>query len=105
MPYTTTEIQSYRAALFPKYDNAGKISLYDTSNKNFATAFLRRETENLKKAYLDPNGIALLYFRRSVWSELMDLLRNEGPLYLHFWEGPGNNTHISTSQEPVAEGE
>ena len=40
-----------------------------------------------------------------VLSELIDLLRNEEPVYLHFWEGAEDNTHIATMQEPVGEEE
>ncbi len=105
MPYTTIEIKGYRGAMFSSAENPSKISLYDAQNKNFASAYIRPESETLPQAYQDSSGRYRLYFHRPRFSELIDLLRNEKPMYVHFWEGAGNNTHIATTREPVGEEE
>jgi len=44
------------------------------------------------------------YCQPEQYSEILDLLRNEGPVYLWYIESR-NLAYISTSEEPVAEGE
>jgi hypothetical protein len=44
-----------------------------------------------------------LYFARSRFSAVLDLLRNEGPIELR-WAGPFDSC-LSTEYEPVGEGE
>lgn len=105
MGYTSVEVKAYRCALFSQNDNPAKLSFYDAGGTNFATAFLRPDDENLPKAFQDPGGMYRLYYRRSVLPELIDLLRNEKPVYVHFWEGPGDNAHVATWFEPVGEEE
>jgi hypothetical protein len=105
MPYTTIEIKWYRCALFSSGDNAAVVSFYDASGANFATAFVKPDSETLRAAYRDPSGMYRLYYKLSRLQDLIDLLRNEKPVYLHFWSGVENNTHIATSLEPVGERE
>lgn len=49
------------------------------------------------------DGHYVLYFRRHRFPELVDMLRNEGPICL-VWRGPTGTT-LSTEYEPVGEGE
>jgi hypothetical protein len=105
MPYTTVEIKKYRCALFSSGENPAKVSFYDSQNANFATAFIRPDSEVLPAAYKDSDGMYRLYYKYSRLPGLLDILRNEKPVYLHFWSGSENNTHIATGQEPVGEAE
>ena len=105
MGYTTIEIRSYRCALFAKDANSAKVSLYNDKGINFATAYIRPESEVLPKAYQDSSGRYRLYYKRSALGDLVDMLRNEKPVYVHFWDGHVENTHIATSREPVGEEE
>lgn len=78
----------------------------DKRGQIFAVVFLRPEGEELPVAYEDVGlGSYRLYFHRSALPELVDLLRHEKPVFVHFWEAAGNNTHIATGREPVGEGE
>ena len=105
MPYISTEIDSYQVAIFPQTGTPAKINLY-SSKSVFAVVFLRPEGEALPKAYMDTrNGYQRIYYHRHALPELVDLLRNERPMYVHFWEGTGDNTHIASGREPVGEGE
>jgi len=110
MSYTKIEIKGYNCALFSSAGNPAKVSLIDENKDYFATAYFRPENETLPQAHIDSLGKYRLYFYRSYLHDLIDLLRNEKPLYLLFWDdGTGNtnanNTHISTSREPIGEAE
>ena len=105
MPYTTKTIKKYRCALFSSGDNLAKVSLYDSQNKNFATVYFKADSKVLPKASQDASGKYRLYFKQSRLAALIDLLRNEKPIYLHFWQSSQNNTHIATGREPIGEEE
>lgn len=107
MIYITVEIKKYRCALFSSNDNPAKVSLYDVSNKEVATAYFRPEEGDLPQTHKDSRGKFRMYFRRSYLFDLIDLLRNEKPIYVHFWNKSGNNfnTHIATTKEPIGEDE
>ncbi len=49
------------------------------------------------------DGRIILYFHRAAMPQIVDLLRNEGPVYLH-WEN-GWDAALATGYEPVGEGE
>jgi hypothetical protein len=62
-------------------------------------------TEPLDAAEQFPDGKYLLYYRYADLDILVDMLRNEKPVYL-IWEPEGvNNSRISTLAEVVGEGE
>ena len=105
MAYTTIEIKKYRCALFSSGENPAKVSFYDSNGANFATAYIRPDSETLPAAYQDSGGMYRLYYKLSRLPDLVDMLRNEKPVYLHFWTGTENNSHIATGQEPVGEAE
>ena len=106
MSYVTTEIKEYRTAIFPQEGTPVKIALWNAGNQKFAVLFLRPDGESLPVAYDDVDeGYVRAYFHRSAYLELIDLLRNEDPVYFHFWTGAGNNMHLATGREPVGEGE
>ena len=105
MAYTTIEIKTYQVSLFPQTGDPGKINLYDAKQANFATVFVRPDGEQLPKAYLDPGGLYRLYIHRIHYAGWIDLLRNEKPVYMHYWTAAGDNTHIGTDREPVGEAE
>jgi hypothetical protein len=51
-------------------------------------------------------GQAQLYYHHEDFANVMDLLRNEQPMYLLFsGSGPGFENGIKTTPEPVGEGE
>ena len=49
------------------------------------------------------NGRRRLYYRRSAFTEVLDILRNESPVYLHPRED--GSVSISSAFEPVGDGE
>ncbi len=56
--------------------------------------------------HADSRGIIALYYRMEDLPGVIDMLRNEKPIYLHF-DGRPTNTQavLTTSKEPVGEGE
>lgn len=46
-----------------------------------------------------------LYYRYSDMANVIDMLRNEKPIYLYYIPEGTNNSRISTTSEPVGEGE
>ncbi len=104
MPYTTIEIKKYQYALFTPTDGIS-IQLYDTNNVEFAGIYFYPDSETPPAISQDPNGRYRLNYRRSSFERLPDVLRNEKPVSLKYWDGAGNNTHIGTGREPVGETE
>jgi hypothetical protein len=51
------------------------------------------------------SGLYFLYYHFSALPVIVDMLRNEKPIYLVFQDGTNNTCRISTSIEMVGEGE
>jgi hypothetical protein len=52
-----------------------------------------------------PNGQVDLHYHRQDFPNLIDILRNEHPLFLNFnGSGPGFENTITTTSEPIGEG-
>jgi len=57
-------------------------------------------------AQLPSDSATSLYYHLQNFSHILDLLRNEKPLYYSFvGSGPGNENGVKTTTEPVGEGE
>jgi hypothetical protein len=102
----TFEISKYLYYLFSSREDATPVLfLYDTSGAHIAYVYFRGDSQALPQARQLPSGQYALYYRRSVLPELIDMLRNEKPIYLHWVPQGTNNTRISTTVELVGEGE
>lgn len=53
---------------------------------------------------LDDNRF-ILYYRHANMPNIVDMVRNEKPIYLIYVPDGTNNTRLSTGSEPVGEGE
>ena len=49
-------------------------------------------------------GVFSLRYRMRDFPHIVDMLRNEKPVYLHWDDSFATNTRISTTKEPVGEG-
>ena len=87
---------------------AGKTNLIlkGVDGETCSVWFEEDDTANLPKAYeVAPNYYAFYYHHRQL-SHLIDMLRNEKPIFVFFNNDNGsNNSRISTTDEPVGEGE
>ncbi len=99
------EIKNYEYYTFSSRDAspAHSVILLYSDQGYVGGAFFSNSDEPLKPAEKFPSGVYGLYYRQSDLPILIDLLRNEKPVYLVF--SGANNSRISTSQEPVGEGE
>jgi len=51
------------------------------------------------------SGLYYFYYFENQLNSIIDMLRNEKPVYLIFVDDDSNNCRLSTSMEPVGEGE
>ncbi len=105
--YTTRPIANYSYSLFSAGDTAS-IDLYDSRAKQVGIAiFLPVSVDDLPPPTLSTSdGLIRLYYRIERLHDMVDLLRNESPLAIRYWNGPQNNSHIGTYQiEPAGEAE
>ncbi len=97
------EITKYTYHLFSsRTEDAVVLFLYDEKHDVAGEVFFVGDDDPLPAA-AEAAGKVALYFRRSQLPAVVDLLRNEGPVYLR-WAGPVN-TCLSTEYEPVGDGE
>jgi hypothetical protein len=99
------EIKNYEYYTFSSRDSspAQSVVLLYGEQGYIGGAFFSNTGEPLKPAEKFPSGVYGLYYRQSDLPVVIDLLRNEKPVFLVF--GGPNNSRLSTSQEPVGEGE
>lgn len=100
------KIKKYLYYLFSSREDATPVLfLYDSRGTHVAYVYFRSDAQSLPEAKQHSNGRYALYYRRSVLPELIDMLRNEKPIYL-LWVPEGtNNTRISTTKELIGEEE
>ncbi len=99
----TQEIVQYSYYLFSsRAEDDAVIFLYDGAAEVIAEVLFVADGKDPPPARRT-NGRHTLYYRRAQFAEVIDLLRNEGPVYL-IWNGERNTT-LSTGYEPIGEGE
>ena len=100
------EIKKYMYYLFSSREDASPvIYLYDKHNTHIGYVYFKSDGNPLDAAKVFSNGKYALFFRRSLFTDVIDMLRNESPVYLHYVPEGENNTRLSTSPEPVGEKE
>ncbi len=103
MALTTQEISKYILNKYVGPYEGGHIFLYEGSNAPLGTLYfgLNNRTPPAS-SYM--NNKYLFHYRARDWSIVVDMLRNEKPLYIH-WDNENNQGYLSTSKEPVGEEE
>lgn len=96
-----TEIKSYTIYQYSGASGTGLIFLYDKTNRHIGNAYFIHE-DNLPLPWQDANGFVSLYMHDTSYLPVVDMLRNEKPCYLWWFNTSGA---ISTSNEPVGENE
>ncbi len=100
-----TKIKSYHIICYggPQgyQTNRAQIALYDSKGK--ARAYLRfNDPGMLFENDYERNGIIRMHLPTSMFENILDILRNESPVYIYFAQGRG---FFTTSKEPVGENE
>jgi hypothetical protein len=101
----TIEIKRYQYYTFSSRDSsiANSVILLYGNAGYLGGAFFGTSDEPLKPAEQFPSGVYGLYYDNRDLPVIIDMLRNEKPVYLIF--NGAENTRISTTAEPVGEGE
>lgn len=85
-------------------NNNADVFLYD-NKKHFIGHINFRNSESIyKDSFSEPLNRVYMYKHINELLPVMDMLRNEKPIYLN-WDQKINVGFISTSKEPVGEGE
>jgi len=81
--------------------NRAQIALYDASDNT--VAFLRFNDPGMffENDY-ESGGIIRMHLPSAMFENVLDVLRNEKPIYIYFAQNRG---FLSTSEEPVGEAE
>jgi hypothetical protein len=101
----TTEITDYHILFYGSPEgyqtNRAQISLYGADGKT--TAFVRFNDPGMAfENDAESGGIIRMHLPSTMFENVLDVLRNEKPVYIYFAQGRG---FLSTSKEPVGEAE
>lgn len=101
----TTEITNYHILVYGSPDgyqtNRSQIALYGANGKT--AAFVRFNDPGMTfENDAESGGIIRMHLPSTMFQSVLDILRNEKPVYIYFAQGRG---FLSTSKEPVGEGE
>ena len=103
--YALSEIHSYHCHVFAGAGDRAAINLNGANDKTFAIAIFQEDASTLPQQYQGSDGIFRVYYHRSAFADVIDLLRNEKPMYFFYWYAGGTNTCITSATEPVGEEE
>jgi len=102
----TFEIKSYTYYDFSSRDSGSKCIAVCTGDvgKTVYVHFMDSTGDLPTARKIDDNRF-ILYYRYADMPIIVDMLRNEKPIYLIYVPEGTNNTRLSTGSEPVGEGE
>lgn len=83
---------------------AGYLGLYTDDFKRIAQIAFINEGHNIHGNFVSENGIVNLNLSINKRDMILDILRNESPVYFSY-NSINKNGVLSTSKEPVGEGE
>lgn len=103
----THEIKSYIVTYFSGGPNGFKyrawIELQNADGHMVGKAYFFRDAAQIPNDGEGKDGLVSCYYPAEDFPRVLDLLRNEKPIYVYY-NGSGNSV-IKTSSEPVGEGE
>lgn len=101
----STEIKDYHIIFYGSpsgyQTNRAQIALYGSDGKT--AAFVRfNDPGMLFENDSQTGGIIYMHLPSAMFQSVLDVLRNEKPVFIYFAQGRG---FLTTSKEPVGEGE
>lgn len=106
------EIKKYDVAYYAGGNNASKyeyrviIGLRRDDGSLIGGAYFHRDASTLPASdEQTPNGYVWCHYTAEDFPRVMDLLRNEKPVFVRYVAGGWKIASITTSLEPVGEGE
>ena len=99
------EIEQYKYYTFSSRDSstANSVVLFYGAEGYIGAAFFSTDDAPLEPASRSETGIYGLHYRYTDLPGIIDMLRNEKPVYLVY--NSDVNSRLSTTMEPVGEGE
>ena len=100
------EIKEYKYYVFSSRDAeapSAVVLFYGSEGYLGAAFFTQDDDVALDPAEKFPSGVYGMHYRYADFPVVIDMLRNESPVYL-IYNGAAN-TRLSTTSEPVGEGE
>ena len=101
----TTEIKSYHILFYGSpagyQTNRAQIAVYDANNKTKSYIRFNDPGMFFENDY-ESGGIIRMHLPSAMFQNVLDVLRNEKPVHIYFAQNRGS---LSTSKEPVGEGE
>lgn len=105
MVANSIEIISYQYYLFSTREEGAKaVCACEGTGGKFVYVYFHEGPQALNPATHSGNNY-YIYYRYSDLRNVIDMLRHEKPVYLHYVPEGTNNTRLSTAFEPVGEGE
>jgi hypothetical protein len=105
MGVSATEVKKYHVLFYGSpagyQTNRAQITIYDTKDK--PKAYIRFNDPGMffENDY-ESGGIIRMHLPSAMFENVIDVLRNEKPVYIYFAQSRG---FLSTSKEPIGEGE
>jgi len=106
------EIKKYDVAYYAggrniaAYPYRAIIGLRDDNNDLIGAAYFHHSTSTMPTSdTMKATGYISCHYLAPDFPHVLDILRNEKPVYVEFEVRPGNIASIRTSAEPVGEGE
>ena len=106
------EIKKYDVAYYAggkmanSYPYRAIIGLRRDDGSLIGAAYFHRNPEAMPDADSEsPSGYVYCHYRSEDFPQVLDLLRNEQPVYVRYVGGIWNIASIQTSLEPIGEGE
>jgi len=107
MTHTSKKIACYYCSFYILQDHTADITVYADNNENLGVIHFRADNAiPMPNQYTD-NRLTL-NLKWSSMPHILDLLRNENPVYIYITIDDSNMLNyvsISTQQEPVGDGE
>jgi hypothetical protein len=101
----STEVKKYHVLIYGSpvgyQTNRAQIQLSDANEKTVAWIRFNDPGMNFENDY-ESNGIIRMHLPSTMFENVMDILRNEKPIYIYFAKNRG---FLSTSKELIGEGE
>ncbi|SRX53959.1 hypothetical protein [Aequorivita sp. CIP111184] len=107
MAQVTFQVNSYRYYHWSSRGNLKTtLNLYGSGSNACMVLFQSNPDATLPPATMHGENFFRLHYHQYQLDSLIDMLRNESPIFVFFNNDNGqNNSRISTSNEPVGEGE
>jgi len=106
------EIKKYDVAYYAGGNNAAGypyraiIGLRDDDNRLIGAAYFHHSSTTMPSGdKQNASGYISCHYLATDYPQILDILRNEKPVYLEFVTKAGHIANVRTSAEPVGEGE